>query len=355
MIPEMTPDGHVETLRTLHRIGEAGGVPCYAGSNVAQEFSLAVRDGGLCVTPKTTAAYQRSLRPIAHFRVQTQPGDYPELNLMMGMISFPGGDTSTKCYRPFSRDKARAAAGLYVGVHSRLGDDPGYFNAVFRHFADAIPAQGIGPALERYGSIDVDTWARRFQQLHSHTYGRTHLVELHLLDLMVRASATNDRHVIEIGPYQGRSTAAIAAALGDCGVNSLLFSIDPNEFAPQAADVALANVAAVGQRRRLVQIHRPTAAVTGIWTEGMASMAFIDGSHEFADMLTDYNLCDRLLMPGGILVLHDIFPARHVGYEPMFPDPPRLLEEVVLPSDRYRPIAAAHQTVALRKLHGPNP
>ncbi len=334
-------------MRTL---GEADGVAYVADDDTCQAFDTNLDGQTLCITPRTPTPQRRLLRPVAHFEVATDCGHYPELNLMMGRIEFGAGDASAKRYRPFSRDPARTLKTLYLGPEKLDGDDPGYFGAVCGHWNAQLSPE-LSPWIEALGSVtDVDDRMERFDFLHRHAHGWFHLMEMNLLDLMVRASARAGRHVIEIGTYQGRSSAVLAAALGDCGTDSLVFTIDPNELSDQQADVAAASVAAVGQRRRLVQIQRGASAAGPVFADGIAHLAFIDGSHEYDDVLDDFHLCHRLLAPGGILVFHDVYAPAHLGYEPPRPAPAEIVANVVLPTDEYRPLAGAHLTLALQRV-----
>ncbi|MBN1345219.1 MAG: class I SAM-dependent methyltransferase [Phycisphaerae bacterium] len=335
-------------MRTL---GQAEGATFIAAEATPGEFDLSLDGATLTITPRQSRPFRRTLRPVAHFEVDTPQGPYPELNLTMGRIVFEGGQTDSRSYRPFSRDPVRSLRALYLGPELPTEDDPAYFNAVCADHAARLPHEDhawvrVLPST----SEGTSSRAKRLEYLHYHAHGWFHLVEMDLLDAMTRASVLPGKHVIEIGSYQGRSTAVIAAALGDLDAESLVIAVDPNELSEQQADVTAANVASVGQRKRLVQIQRRAGAIASLLADEVAHLTFVDGSHLYEHVLADFQLCDRLLAPGGIMVFHDVYAPAHLGYEPPRSGPARVVNEVVLPTGRYKPLAGAHLALALRKL-----
>lgn len=337
-------------LGALEALGASDGVEFVVDGRLLEQFAFSLDAGALRAIPRRPAPQRRTLRPLAFVEVQTPAGLYPELTLSMGRIDFEPGRADERRYRPFTRDDQRTIRTVVVGMDRPLVEDATFFNAVFQGFVADVLSESWPERAELGTPTDVQAWAERFERLNWHAHGWMSLAELHLLDWAARISAAGDRHVIEIGSYQGRSTAAIAAALGDRGVQSLVLSVDPNELSAQQADVARANVAAVGEAARLVQVQRTSRAVRSLFADNIACMAFIDGCHDAADVLADFRLCDRLLAPGGVLAFHDVYPIRHLGYTPPRTGPAEVIEQVVLPSGRYRPLAAAHLLLALRKM-----
>lgn len=335
----------------LCAIGPGDPVRCFATSSLLEACAINAGDGRVRLAAHASSSRKQAVRVLAWFDVQTPHGSYPELNHFMGRFDLAPGGTFE--YRPFSRDDRRTLRAVYLGPERPLIDDADLFLGAFADFAERGLNHLSGEcdaAAERATPNVRAGWSERMTRLNWHAHGWMTLGELLLLDWAARRSARNGRHVVEIGSYQGRSTATIAAALGDAGVDSLLVSIDPNELCPQQADVTLANVSAVGERRRLVQVHRRSDEVDGLLRDGTACMAFIDGSHEAPDVLADFRRCDRWLAPGGLLALHDVYPIRHLGYEPPHVGPAQIVEQVLLPGGRYLPLAAAHLTLVLKKL-----
>lgn len=333
----------------MHTIGRFREVTYIADPKLDSEFCVSAIDETLAIEPRRSAAHRRTLRPLALFRVELGRHVFTELNISMGRIEIPPRSTAIARYRPYSPDPRRTLLAAFIGEEPSTGEDAAYLTGVcdwvYRRLASDSP--------EWMPSLDAQSLrvrAGRFAELHAHAHGWFHITEMHLLDLIARRSAQRAGCVIEIGTYQGRSTSVIAAALGDCGSDALVIGIDPNVLCDQQAEAARINVASVGQLRRFVQIQRTAAQAAQILAIGSARMAFIDGSHEYDDVVTDFTICDRLVAAGGFIVFHDIYPAAHLGYQPAVSGPTRALQEIVYPTNRYRPIAASHLTLALQKL-----
>lgn len=313
---------------------------------VDRDFEVRSEGDEATIQPRGALSRRRALRPIAWFDVTWCGQTYPELNQFMGRIEFGEGASSAKRYRPFSRDPQRRLRGLTVGAELPLIDDAELLLAAFDHFRrGALPAAGATSA-DRAGADSARFW----NDLNWHAHGWMSLAELQLLHWCAARAAAAGGHVVEFGSYQGRSSAAIAAGIAAAGVDSLLLSFDPNELSPQQADVAMANVSAVGQRRRFVQVQRPSTAARGMLCSGCADMVFVDGRHEAESVSEDFFIADELLRPGGVLALHDVYPRRHLGYEPPHSGPLEVVEREILASGRYRVLAAAHLVLACEKV-----
>jgi predicted O-methyltransferase YrrM len=131
---------------------------------------------------------------------------------------------------------------------------------------------------------------------------------------------------LEIGSYCGRSTVYLAA--GCQKNNSILFSIDhhrgseeqqpgeqyfdPELFNPQTGYVDTFSEFRKTLRRAeledaVVPIVCSSALAARKWTTPL-SLVFIDGGHSFESAYTDYNAWVGHIIPGGFLLIHDIFP-----------------------------------------------
>lgn len=130
---------------------------------------------------------------------------------------------------------------------------------------------------------------------------------------------------LEIGSYCGRS--AVYLGLGCREAGGVLFSIDHHEgseeqqpgqeyFAPELLDPATGRIDTfptfrktireLGLEETVVAIVSRSAVVARFWTTPL-SLIFIDGGHTFEAAFTDYNAWVSHLLPGGYLVIHDIF------------------------------------------------
>ncbi len=169
---------------------------------------------------------------------------------------------------------------------------------------------------------------------------------LRLYDLSLAASKTGP--VLEIGSYCGRSAAIIGSA---CKQNSgILFSIDhhagseeqqPGEqyFDPDLYDEETLSVntfplfrqtlSRAGLEDTVVPIVCTSKTAGRMWKTPL-SMVFIDGGHSFEAAHTDFLTWGPHIIPGGFLVIHDIFFNPEEGGRP-----PRQVYEEALATGRY--------------------
>ncbi len=130
---------------------------------------------------------------------------------------------------------------------------------------------------------------------------------------------------LEVGGYCGKSTVCLGAACKETA--AVLFSVDhhrgsaeqqPGEayFDPELADPATGRVdtlpffrrtlSAAGLEETVVPIVCPSLLAARQWATPL-SLVFIDGGHGFADAFADYSGWARHILPGGRLLIHDIF------------------------------------------------
>ena len=130
---------------------------------------------------------------------------------------------------------------------------------------------------------------------------------------------------LEIGSYCGKSTIYLGTACKQNG--SVLFSIDhhrgseeqqPGEkyFDPDLMDKKThridtfpflrETIEKAGLEDTVVPMVRKSAVAGRQWATPLA-LVFIDGGHSFEDAFTDYNAWAPHLLPGGYLLIHDIF------------------------------------------------
>lgn len=169
---------------------------------------------------------------------------------------------------------------------------------------------------------------------------------LRLYDLSLAASKTGP--VLEIGSYCGRSAAIIGSA---CKQNSgILFSIDhhagseeqqPGEqyFDPDLYDEETLSVntfplfrqtlSRAGLEDTVVPIVCASKTAGRMWKTPL-SMVFIDGGHSFEAAHTDFLTWAPHIIPGGFLVIHDIFFNPREGGQP-----PRQVYEEALATGHY--------------------
>jgi predicted O-methyltransferase YrrM len=144
-----------------------------------------------------------------------------------------------------------------------------------------------------------------------------------LYDIALEASRLGP--CLEIGSYCGKSALYIGSACRKNG--AVLFSIDhhrgseeqqPGEeyFDPALFDYRTFSMDTLplfrrsldlaGLEQTVVPIVSPSRIVARSWATPL-SLVFIDGGHAFETALTDYECWAGHLLPGGYLLIHDIF------------------------------------------------
>ena len=136
---------------------------------------------------------------------------------------------------------------------------------------------------------------------------------------------------LEIGSYCGKSTVWIGTACREAG--QVLFAVDhhrgseeqqPGEeyFDPALFDPAAGRIdtyrhfrttlADAGLEDTVVPIVCRSELAARAWKTPL-SLVFIDGGHALDTVAADSRLWSEPLMPGGLLVFHDIFPDPSQG------------------------------------------
>jgi predicted O-methyltransferase YrrM len=131
---------------------------------------------------------------------------------------------------------------------------------------------------------------------------------------------------LEIGSYCGRSAAYLGMGCRESG--GVLYSIDHHRGSEEQQpgqeyfDPDLVNgetgqidtlplfrktIAAFGLDDTVIPIIAKSAIVAAAWSTPL-SLVFIDGGHTFEAALADYSGWVSHILPGGFLVIHDIFP-----------------------------------------------
>ena len=136
---------------------------------------------------------------------------------------------------------------------------------------------------------------------------------------------------LEIGSYCGKST--IYLGTGCLKNNGILFSIDhhrgseeqqPGEeyFDPDLLDPLTSRIDTFREFRKTIELANLEETVVPLvsksevaarsWATPL-SLVFIDGGHSYKAVYTDYNCWARHIIPGGYLLIHDIFPDPEKG------------------------------------------
>ena len=131
---------------------------------------------------------------------------------------------------------------------------------------------------------------------------------------------------LEIGSYCGKATIYLGTGCKEAG--SVLFSIDhhrgseehqpgeeyhdPDLFDPESGRMDSfrefrKTLAMASLEDTVVSIVAPSELAARCWATPLG-LVFIDGGHSFEAAFTDYSCWASHLVPGGFLVIHDIFP-----------------------------------------------
>lgn len=142
-----------------------------------------------------------------------------------------------------------------------------------------------------------------------------------LFKSVLGAPGTGD--VVEIGSWKGRSTIAMALALKSLGARARLYAIDPHTGLPDVSHPEARRQvgSTLGEFRRnleragvagrvAVMVAVSSEAVPQLASRGVrARLAFVDGSHDERSVREDLGLVLPLLVPGGLVALHDCQPG----------------------------------------------
>ncbi len=115
--------------------------------------------------------------------------------------------------------------------------------------------------------------------------------------------------IVEIGSFKGRSTCSLA--YGCRGTNKHVFAIDTFEgndidFTYRGFfEEFLYNIERCGLSAYVTPIQERSSQVAKSW-DNPVHMLFIDGSHQYQDVLTDFYDFFPHLVPGCIVAVHDV-------------------------------------------------
>lgn len=171
------------------------------------------------------------------------------------------------------------------------------------------------------------------------------------LHLAARRAARSARGpLVEVGAYRGRSTLYIAAGIAAAdgapsdpsaitpGSTALLYSIDHHHGSEEMQagwehhDASLVDattgrmdslpswrsaIGAAGAEDLVVAVVGDSAAIGRDWAAPV-SLVLLDGGHGEEVAWADYRAWARHVVPGGLLVIHDVFPDPADGGRPPF-------------------------------------
>jgi predicted O-methyltransferase YrrM len=131
--------------------------------------------------------------------------------------------------------------------------------------------------------------------------------------------------VLEVGTYCGKSAIYLGAAAREVGGTVVTVDhhrgseenqagwehhdptlVDPELGLMDTLPVFRATLARAGLEQYVVAVVGQSTTVAALWSTPL-SMLFIDGGHAEVHAQNDYTGWARWVMPGGLLVIHDVF------------------------------------------------
>ncbi len=125
--------------------------------------------------------------------------------------------------------------------------------------------------------------------------------------LNYHAAQVTEGCIVEIGSFQGKSTIALAL-----NASVPVYAIDPHhahtdevgaDFGPEDRTVFAANIAQAGVHN-VWSLDRASDDVLKSWGAPIG-LLFIDGAHNYEQVVRDVFGWLRYIVPGGLLVIHD--------------------------------------------------
>jgi MMP 1-O-methyltransferase len=168
--------------------------------------------------------------------------------------------------------------------------------------------------------------------------------------------------ILEIGTYCGKSTIYLAAAAREAGTVVVTVDhhrgseehqpgweyhdaslVDPQTGLIDTVQRFRRNLHEAGLEDTVVAVIGRSATVAGLWA-GPLGMVFIDGGHTDAAARGDYAGWAPHVAPGGLLVIHDVFPDPADGGQA-----PYRIYRTALAEDHFAEMSATGSLRVLRR------
>jgi hypothetical protein len=124
--------------------------------------------------------------------------------------------------------------------------------------------------------------------------------------------------ILEIGTYNGLSTAVMAVALADAGNTARIVSVDIDA---EALAAARSNLDRLGQGQRVTLVRGDAGRLLRLRPELRPGLVFVDGDHTLRGVRADLEALEPAVPSGAIVALHD-----YEGYEDSDPYSVRVAE-----------------------------
>ena len=122
-----------------------------------------------------------------------------------------------------------------------------------------------------------------------------------LLDEALAATEPLGKAVLELGSYRGVTTARLAA-----GTHRPIFAVDPYiGYGGWEADMSTMH-ARTKPFAHVQHVRLPSGAAAAQLADESFSLVFIDAVHDFANTSFDFDCWVPLVVPGGLVAMHDV-------------------------------------------------
>ncbi len=151
--------------------------------------------------------------------------------------------------------------------------------------------------------------------------------------------------IVEIGSWKGKSTVCLAKGSKDAK-REKVYAIDPHlgetELVKQTDTFSefKANIKATNVEDYVIPMKMKSEEAARKW-EKKIRLLWIDGAHDYENVLKDFNLWEKHLVKGGIISFHDTL---------NFPGPKKVVREKIFYSDRFSQVGLIDNLVYAAKL-----
>ena len=154
-----------------------------------------------------------------------------------------------------------------------------------------------------------------------------------------------DPSIVEIGSWQGRSTAWLSTALQNENSNGQVYAVDHGIGDPEAGilntkDIFVNNMKRLSLDKYVTHIFKRSEDALTEWTKDI-NILFIDGGHDYVDVKKDIQW-EKYLVEGGLIAFHDVLnPAE---------GPVRIVIERIINSSNFSDFGTADSIFFARKI-----
>jgi MMP 1-O-methyltransferase len=157
-------------------------------------------------------------------------------------------------------------------------------------------------------------------------------------------SCTGRGVIVEIGSYKGKSTVWLAQG-SQAGAGTPVYAIDPHSGSPEYREATSGvvpdtfddfrrNIQSANVAGTVFPIVSTSAQAAGSFQKPV-ELLFIDGSHEYENVLKDFELWFPKLIDGGVIAMHDSV---------LSPGPARVAKDLIYRSNRFNAARFIHST-----------